>query len=120
MKTITSETLFNTHTFEVVEKIPANFFVWNIGKNMMHDDYIPICEDAHPGHKEDYTINQNTLKAIKLTTEEVMSLRNAASYGVNSLETARKALRSKRKGYMSNKKRELATMVIDIYKRITE
>lgn len=29
--------------FEIVEKIPACFFVWNIGENMGTDEYIPIC-----------------------------------------------------------------------------
>lgn len=33
-KFIESKTMFNTHRFEVVEKIPSGFFVWNIGDNM--------------------------------------------------------------------------------------
>ena len=49
--------------FEIVEKIPAGFFVWNIGDNMGHDEYIPICKDLH---KEDFEIDTTDLKAIKL------------------------------------------------------
>ena len=71
---ITSETLHNKRTFEIVDKIPALFFVWNIGENMGCDEYIPICEALHPGNKNDYSINPNTLKAIKLSVGEVKAL----------------------------------------------
>ena len=70
--------------FEVVEKIPAGFFVWNIGKNMGTDEYIPICEDLHPEDKDNYEINASTLKAIRLSREDVEALRKAAHVGINS------------------------------------
>lgn len=62
--------------FEVVEKIPAGFFVWNIGENMGTDEYIPICEDLHPEDKDNYEINTRTLKAIRLSLEDVEALRS--------------------------------------------
>ena len=105
--------------FEIVEKIPAGFFVWNIGENMGTDEYIPICEDLHPSDKDNYEINPNTLKAIKLSVEEVKALRKAAHVGINSKKTAERALNSKRRGYWSDKKREQAEKTIDIFKRIT-
>lgn len=55
-----------TDVFEIVEKIPANYFVWNIGENMGTDEYIPLVHDLHPEDKDEYTINRNTMKAIKL------------------------------------------------------
>ena len=105
--------------FKIVEKIPAGFFVWNIGENMGSDEYIPICEDLHPEDKDNYEINQNTVKAIKLSIEEVKALREAATVGVNSKATAEKALKSKRRGYWSDRKRAEAEKTIDIFKRIT-
>ena len=105
--------------FEIVEKIPIHYFVWNIGENMGTDEYIPICEDLHPENKDNYEINPNTLKAIKLSAEEVKALRKAASWGVYSMATAEKALRSKRTGYNADRKRKAATATIDIFKRIT-
>ena len=105
--------------FEIVEKIPAGFFVWNIGDNMGLDEYIPICEDLHPEDKDNYEINQNTVKAIKLSVEEVKALRQAASVGINSKKAAEKALKSKRRGYWSDRKRMEAEKTIDIFKRIT-
>lgn len=105
--------------FEVVYKIPEGFFVWNIGENMGTDEYIPICEDLHPEDKDNYEINPNTLKAIKLSIEEVKVLREAAHVGIVSKKTAEKALKSKRRGYWSDRKREQAEKTIDIFKRIT-
>ena len=116
---IYSTTFGKTDVFEIVDKIPARFFVWNIGENMGHDEYIPICEDLHPEDKDDYTINPSTLKAIKLSAEEVQLLRAAAGWGVVSKAEAEKALKSKRKGYTSDKKRYHAERTIEIFKRIT-
>ena len=119
-ETITTKDKFGKiQTYEVVEKIPAVFFVWNIGENMGDDEYIPICEDLHPEDKDNYEINPNTVKAIKLSVEEVKALREAASVGINSKKTAEKALSSKRRGYWSDRKRAEAEKTIDIFKRIT-
>lgn len=106
--------------FEIVEKIPAGFFVWNIGENMGTDEYIPICEDLHPEEKDNYEINTSTMKAIRLSLEEVETLREAAHIGIVSKKTAEKALKSKRRGYWSDRKREQATKTIDIFNKITE
>ena len=107
-------------TFKIVGKIPVGFFIWNIGENMGSDEYIPLCQDLYPGIKDDYSINPDTLRAIKLPKEEVELLREAAGWGVNSLETARKALKSRRHSYMAEKKRESARKTIVIFERITE
>ena len=105
--------------FEIVEKIPAGFFVWNIGENMGTDEYIPICEDLHPEDKDNYEIKTSTLKAIRLSREDVKVLREAANIGIVSKKTAEKALKSKRRGYWSDRKRLEAEKTIDIFKRIT-
>ena len=105
--------------FEIVEKIPAGFFVWNIGDNMGLDEYIPICKDLHPGDKDNFEIDTASLKAIKLPINEVKALRQAASWGVNSKATAEKALKSKRTGYNADRKRKAAAATIEIFERIT-
>lgn len=105
--------------FEIVDKIPSGFFVWNIGENMGSDEYIPLAQDLKPGDKENFEINQYTLKAIKLSVEDVKLLRAAASVGIVSKSTAEKAMKSKRKGYWSNRKREQAEKTIEIFNRIT-
>ena len=105
--------------FDIVEKIPNGFYVWNIGENMGTDEYIPICEDLHPEDKDNHDINTSTLKAVKLNTGEVKALREAAHVGIVSKKTAEKALKSKRRGYWSDRKREQAEKTIGIFSRIT-
>lgn len=110
---------FKEDVFQIVERIPERFFVWNIGKNMKSAERIPLCEALHPEDKDDYSINPDTLKAINLPENEVKLLRDAANFGINSLATAEKALKSRRRGYMSDRKREQAKKVIDIFRRIS-
>lgn len=116
---IYSESLGCADVFEIVGRIPANFFVWNIGENMGTHEYIPICEDLHPEDKDNYEINPATLKAVKVTPEEWKKLSDAASVGVNSLQTAAKALKNKRRGYWSDRKRAAAELTIDIFMKIS-
>ena len=106
--------------FEIVEKIPVGFFVWNIGENMGTHEYIPVCEDLHPEDKDDYSINPATLKAVKVSTEEWEKLNKAGAWGVGNLNQAEKALKSKRHGYTSDRKRAAAELTVEIFRRICE
>ena len=106
--------------FEIVEKIPVGFFIWNIGENMGTHEYIPVCEDLHPEDKDDYSINPATLKAVKVSPEEWEKLDKAANWGVGNLKQAEKALKSKRHGYTSDRKRAAAELTIEIFRRICE
>ena len=106
--------------FEIVEKIPVGFFVWNIGENMGTHEYIPICEDLHPEDKDDYSINPATLKAVRVSPEEWEKLNKAGAWGVGNLKQAEKAIKSKRHGYTSDRKRAAAELTIEIFRRICE
>lgn len=107
-------------TFEIVGKIPTRFFVWNIGENMGTHEYIPVCEDLHPEDKDNYEINTATLKAVKVTPDEWEKLNKAAAWGVGNLKQAEKAIKSKRRGCTSNRKRAAAELTIEIFRRICE
>lgn len=111
---IFSENDYRTDVFEIVEKIPENYVVWNIGENMGTDKYIPICQ-----LKTKYDVDLFSLKAVPVTSEEYKKLQNASSWGVSSLENAEKALKSKRRGYISDKKRALAASVVEIFRKIS-
>ena len=105
--------------FQIVDKIPGNFYIWNIGENMGSDEWIPLAQDLKSGDKENFEINPYTLKAIRLNPEEVQTLRKAAHAGVNNLKSAEKALKSNRRGYWSDRKRKAAEMTIDIFRKIS-
>lgn len=111
---IFSKNDYRTDVFEIVEKIPENYVVWNIGENMGTDKYIPICQ-----LKTKYDVDLFSLKAVPVTSEEYKKLQNASSWGVSSLENAEKALKSKRRGYISDKKRALAASTIEIFRKIS-
>lgn len=113
MKYITEKTLFNTHKFEIVEKIPADYFVWNIGKLEQNKGYIPIAE-AIPCDK--FSVNIDTLKAIKIKDDKTHSLlMRGASYGVGSLSKCKEIL-----GRKNAKYKELAEQLLNIFEELTE
>ena len=116
----TSTLCEKTDVFEIVEKMPTGFFVWNIGENMGTHEYIPVCEDLHPEDKDDYRINPATLKAVKVSPEEWEKLDKAANWGVGNLKQAEKALKRKRRGYTSERNRAAAELTIEIFRRICE
>ena len=64
--------------FEIVPGFPDGYQVWNIGrKNFPFKKYIPLCEKSH-----DFSVEQTTLKALKLPTEkQAVAILKAASYG---------------------------------------
>jgi len=109
-----------TYTFEIVEKIPSEYSVWNIGEFMGSEEYIPFCEKLYPALPKSYDINGETLKAIKLDPAEVKLLRKAAREGIVNKEQAEKAIKSKRKGRNAKVKRAYAQKTIEIFSRITK
>lgn len=109
-----------TDVFEITEKIPTGFFIWNIGENMGTHEYIPVCQYMKPEDKENFEINPDTLKAVKVTSEEWEKLNKAAAWGVGNLLQAEKALKRKRRGYTADRKREAAKMTIEIFRNICE
>mgnify|MGYP000499025735 CR=1 FL=1 len=104
-----------TDIFQIVKNIPNGYVIWNIGENMGTDEYIPICQIDNK-----YAVDLTSLKAVKVTQNECELLRKAAAYGVNSLQAAEKAIKNKRNGYLSKRKRLMASKTIDVFRRISE
>ncbi|RKI25515.1 hypothetical protein D7V82_20910 [bacterium 1xD8-6] len=105
-----------TYIFEVVEKIPAGFEVWNIGGL---GEYIPICQSIRPDDKNCHDVNTSTLKAIKLNKEEVTILNKAAGSGVKSVKSAKSTLNRVAKTSMMKRKQMFAEKALPILERIT-
>lgn len=109
--------MFKTSVFEIVDKIPKRFFVWNIGNNMVTDEYIPLCESTRPNDPECFDINANTLKAIRLDKESVKFLRHVAHYGCNSLESCIRKIHDKNN---SDEEKANAYKAYNIFVKISE
>lgn len=53
------------YKFEVVEKIPNNYHIWNVNKNLLKG-YIPLIKlSSNQGFKGGRNIETETMKAIK-------------------------------------------------------
>lgn len=69
------------HTFEIIDFVPSNYQIWNIGKNMI-DGYLPLVE---VGGYDGYQVNTETMKAIKI--EGAQTILSAIGRGQNTIET---------------------------------
>lgn len=55
----------NRYSFEVVEKIPRNYCIWNVNKNLING-YIPLIRlSSNQGFEGGRSIDIKTMKAIK-------------------------------------------------------
>lgn len=70
--------------FELVDTVPRDYVVWNIGEHMGTDRLIPFAQVDGYG-----TVNIATLKAVKMNIDDVLFLRRLASKGISSLAKAR-------------------------------
>jgi len=109
MKTIKDE----RHTFKEVKYIQGNYRVWNIPS--IGEGCVPLYVPAGE-NKVDVT----SLRYLQLTEKEAKILHNAASYGMRTLADVRKALRSKRKGPTTERRKRLAEPALPIFEKYTK
>lgn len=114
METIKS----GNHTFEVVTAVPEGFAVWNIGRIDEAAEYLPLFEPLHPGDPGDHAVNTETLKAVRVAPEAAARMLKAASWGVRTLKDAERAAASKRKGFISDNRREAAAAALEDFKAL--
>lgn len=107
-----------TYIFEVVDKIPAGFSVWAIS-GIGNGEYTPICETVRPNDKNCYDVNTQTLKAIKLSKEEVEILFKSAMTGDGTLKKAKSTLKRVAKTATMRRRQENARKALLILERIT-
>ena len=70
-----------TYTFEIVDRIPKGYEVWNINGESMGDRLLPLCQL----HKGTHSVVQETLKAIYLKNNESRDLvLKAVGRGINA------------------------------------
>ena len=105
--------------YEVVDRIPKGFMVWNIGDNMEFDGYLPLCEWTNPEDKNNYNINRDTLKAIKLDNDSLKILKKAAGFGINNLENTKKRI-AEGVYVFGGIERDLANKALPIFEKISE
>ena len=104
---------FPKHCYKIVDRAPRDFIVWNIGDNLGNDEFIPFCQKI----PNSYSINPNTLKAVKLPAEDVQVLRKVAGRGNTNIKNIAKRInRHSKQDYP----RELLERAAAILETITE
>ena len=92
MKTISFNNGYGTtYKFEVVDKIPKGYEVWNIDFNNLGNGYVPLCQV----YEGTYNIIKSTLKAIQIEDAEERSIiKKAVSRGINGKNDIAKRARA--------------------------
>ena len=75
------------HVFEIVDRVPLGYIIWNIGENML-DGYLPLCRLKRPSEQPfegGRSIETDTLKAIKI--DGAQTILAAIGYGPDTIET---------------------------------
>ena len=114
------------YVFEVVDKIPEGFMVWNVNDMLGDNGYVPLCEWKYPDEvakgRKNYDIRTDTLKTIKIDPKEARILKNATAHGVGNLENAKKVVAKgnpDKNGWFVNTKWDLATKALPIFEKIS-
>ena len=78
-----------TYKFDIVDKIPEGYLVWNIDFDRLGSGYVPLCQV----YEGTYDIVKSTLKAICIEDDlERAIIKKAVSHGINGDDIiARKA-----------------------------
>ena len=85
-----------TYKFDVVNKIPKGYEVWNIDFNRLGDGYVPLCQV----YEGTYNIIKSTLKAIRIdSAEEREIIKRAVSRGINGKDEVAQRARELLKRY---------------------
>lgn len=98
----------NTSVYEVVDRVPNGYEVWNIGRHAP-EGYVPFCI-CYP---DTYEVQLDKLKAVRMTAEEAEILRKASSWGLGSPTAIKR--RYKR---LNAKNKALADKALPILNRI--
>lgn len=63
---------FKKHTFIKVDEWPSGYSVWPIGReNFQFEGWLPLCKDGKNEYEWQRNIDTNSLKAIKVKSEDV-------------------------------------------------
>ena len=74
------------HVFEVVDRIPAGYHVWCIGRDGL-EGYLPICQIVPKSHR----VVLETLKVVRMPEPDAQLVARAAiRYGADTVERAEK------------------------------
>lgn len=101
-----------TYCFEIVEHVDDRYSVWNIPK-LLDGEYIPFGQV-----NDDFRVNVNTLKAVKVSPHESEIVRKAASEGYTSINVCKRILSRKVKSERMKRRQSIASDALSILETI--
>lgn len=101
------------NVFSKTSKISGDYQVWNIPS--LGEGIVPLFEPL-----EEFQVNPETLKYIKVEPMEAQQLAVAASYGIRTLSQVKSILNSKRTDPMTMKKKAISEMVLPVFEKYTK
>lgn len=115
MKAIVYHGYDRDHIAPVMDRIPAGFQVWNIGKHAPAG-YILAARVSH------YNVDMATLCAIALSDHEKQIIDAAAAYGCSNLKTARRMATSIAHNWKTApaRKADIIAAALAIYENISD
>ena len=121
-KIVLKEFPYPTYTFRVTDCIPSNYFVWNIHQIEETGCYVPFAK-RHPMYTHmiggiPYSIDPDSLLAVRVTKREANHLRHAAAIGVNSIYIAKELMETNPIEKWRKKKKKYAEKTLEIFRRL--
>ena len=100
--------------FEIIEKIPADYQIWNIGaENMGSNEFLPLCQLVE---NTKYDVNVKTLKTVKVEKADFEFLNKVSMfYSLSSLSACEKMLKRKNTKQSKRQIAEKAKMIFQKY-----
>lgn len=99
------------YRFEIVEKIPPKYSIWNIRQMEENPDYLPLCI-CYPGTRNVIT---DKLLAVRMDPEEVSILLKASALGACNLSSARRYISRKSINPVYRERAEKAIPILEKY-----
>lgn len=107
------------HVFELVDRVPYGYTIWNIGKNMI-EGYLPLCRlkavQRFPGGRD---IETDTLKAIKIDGADIiLEAVGGGQYTPEEMESYIKRYRNAKPGTWSYRQVQRMKAALPIMRKI--
>lgn len=100
-----------TYSFEIVDRIPQHYSVWNIHGIPGHPDLLPLCF-CPPGS---YEIIPELLRAVRMDPEDCRMLLKASAIGADNLSSAHRLISRKRLSAADRSRIEKAIPILEKY-----
>lgn len=114
MKMVSCSYMSGLHSVPVVDRIPTDYIVWNVGDIFGDDGLVAICKIL-----VGYSIDRDSVKALRVSPDDAKILRNAAAYGIGKKADAVSASKKTGKSWVMKRKVAFAKAALPVFDRVS-